>query len=74
MELINVTDTQKMDKTGPVGEEDDIMFKFVDEEATFPIIMQNLTDPIPKVAKSIHNSISTDFFPLVSFKIQNDII
>lgn len=51
MELISVTDADKMDKTGPVGKEDDIMFKFVDEEASFPIIMQNLTDPIPKVAQ-----------------------
>lgn len=49
MILLGVTDERRELTLGPMEYRGDLKYKFVDAGATFPMIMQNLNDPIPKV-------------------------
>lgn len=49
MILLGVTDGGRELTLGPVVYKGELKYKFVDAGATFPMIMQNLNDPIPKV-------------------------
>lgn len=47
--MLGVTNEGRELTLGPMVYKGDLKYKFVDAGATFPMIMQNLKDPIPKV-------------------------
>lgn len=62
MVLLGVTEEKRELTLGPMESKGDLKFKFVDAGATFPMIMQNLDDPIPKVI-SLTDTCGRDSFP-----------
>uniref|UniRef100_A0A3P9LDY0 Vitellogenin n=1 Tax=Oryzias latipes TaxID=8090 RepID=A0A3P9LDY0_ORYLA len=51
--LLGVSDTASTPTFGPMESKGDIIFKFANINYNFPILMQNLEDPIPKITKLI---------------------
>lgn len=49
MVLLGVTDMGRALTFGAMESKGNLVYKFVNAEATLPIIMQNLNDPMPKV-------------------------
>lgn len=49
MVLVGVTDKEKVLTMKPMENKGDLKFKFVQAGPTFPMIMENLNDPMPKV-------------------------
>lgn len=49
MVLLSVTDAGRKPTLGPMKYKGDLKYKFIDAGVTFPMIMQNLNDPMNKV-------------------------
>lgn len=49
MVLINATDSWRIPQCASIESKGGIVYKFVDGNTSFPMIMQNLSDPMPKV-------------------------
>lgn len=49
MVLLGVTESLRAFTLGPMESKGSLVYKFVNPDASFPIIMQNLNDPMPKV-------------------------
>lgn len=49
MVLLGVTESMRAFTLGPMESKGSIVYQFVNADAIFPIIMQNLNDPMPKV-------------------------
>ncbi|KAI3368252.1 hypothetical protein L3Q82_007972 [Scortum barcoo] len=53
MVLLGMSDTARAVMFGPLESKGDLVYKFVNAEANFPIIMQNLEDPLPKAIELV---------------------
>lgn len=49
MVLLAVRESSGVSTFGPMESKGSLVYKFISSEASFPIIMQNLNDPMPKV-------------------------
>uniref|UniRef100_H3C2Y7 Vitellogenin 3, phosvitinless n=1 Tax=Tetraodon nigroviridis TaxID=99883 RepID=H3C2Y7_TETNG len=53
MVLLGVTESLRAFTLGPMESKGSLVYKFVNPDASFPIIMQNLNDPMPKAIELI---------------------
>ncbi|KAM3620307.1 uncharacterized protein V6R79_021373 [Siganus canaliculatus] len=53
IELLSVTDAGRAVTYGPMVNKGSLVYKFVNAEASVPILMQNLGDPVPKAIELI---------------------
>ncbi|XP_011613259.2 vitellogenin 3, phosvitinless [Takifugu rubripes] len=73
MVLLGVTDEGREFTLGPMEHKGDLKYKFVDAGATFPMIMQNLNDPIPKAIELIKQLAEANKYTINSATTENNI-